>query len=238
MQVDIILTANEMADFLLTGKTAVVIDTLRATSTIVTALYHGAKVVEPKAGIGEVERRVAELRDGEFLLGGERQGIKIDGFHLGNSPREYQPELVGGKQVILSTTNGTLTVRRAMAAEHILIGALLNLRATMEEVCRLGRDLVLCCSGTQGNFSLEDFVTAGAMVVQLKRLGVEVEGDDRVQTAALLYERYCDELVELMSCSQNGIRLVEIGLTGDIEFCAAEDRFPIVCRFDGERIYV
>lgn len=237
MQVEIILTANEMQHAALRGKTAVVIDTLRATSTIVSALYHGAKAVEPKASIAEAWERARELAPGEFLLGGEREGVKVDGFDLGNSPREYLPQVVGGKTMILSTTNGTLTIQRTMDAAEVLIGALTNATATVEGVVRSGNDLVLCCSGTKGHFSLEDFVTAGAMIARLKDLGIEVEGDDRVQTAWCLYERYADDLVELMSCSQNGVRLVEIGLTGDIDHCAQQDRFPILCRFDGNRIW-
>lgn len=236
MQVEMILTANEMRHAALRGKTAVVIDTLRATSTIVSALYHGAIAVEPKAEMEEVWARVQELQPGTFVLGGEREGMKVDGFDLGNSPREYQPAMVKGKTVILSTTNGTITIRRAMEAETVLIGALTNATVTVEEVRRLGKHLVLCCSGTKGHFSLEDFVTAGAMIDRLKNLGIEVEGDDRVQTAWHLYRCYADDLTTLMSCSQNGVRLVEIGLASDIAFCADQDTFPIVCRFDGKRI--
>ncbi|AZR74395.1 hypothetical protein BBF96_13965 [Anoxybacter fermentans] len=237
MQVEIILTVNEMEDQLLVGKTAVVIDTLRATSTIVTALYYGAKLVEPKAGIVEARNRGKELKEGTYLLCGERNGIKVEGFDLGNSPLEYQPQVVSGKTVILSTTNGTKTIQRAMLAHRVLIGSLLNRSITMEEAINLGKDLVLCCSGTQGHFSLEDFVTAGAMISYLKNKGIQIQGDDRVQTAWLLYERYADDLVELMSCSQNGSRLVNIGQKADIEFCAQLDFFPLLCYFDGERVY-
>lgn len=236
MHIELILTAQEMVEYDLHGKTAVVIDTLRATSTIVAALYNGAMAVEPKTDIASAWQRAAEFRPGEYLLGGERDSIKVDGFHNGNSPREYVDEVIRGKTLILTTTNGTVTIQQAMAAERVLIAALVNVGVTMEEVVCLQNDLVLCCSGTRGHFSLEDFVTAGAMIAHLRELGVEIQGDDRVLAAMLLYDRYKTDLVELMSCSQNGIRLVEIGLLEDIVFCAQKDRLPLLCYFDGERI--
>lgn len=238
MHVEIFFTANEMEDQQLRGKTAVVIDTLRATSTIVTALYNGAKAVEPTVEVAEAFRRGKELSAGTYVIGGEREGLKVEGFDLGNSPRDYLPPIVEGKTVILSTTNGTNTIRRARAADYVLIGSLLNAQAIMEEAVKIGKDLVLCCSGTKGHFSLEDFVTAGAMVERLQKLGVEVKGDDRVSTARLLYERYTDqnELAELVSCSQNGMRLVEIGLSDDIDYCIRQDSKPVVCYFDGQSI--
>lgn len=236
MHIEVILTAQEMVEYDLQGKTAVVIDTLRAASTIVAALYNGARAVEPKADIAGARERAAELRPGEYLLGGERDSIKADGFHKGNSPREYVCEVIQGKTLILSTTNGTMAIQQAKRAGRVLIAAFVNVGVTMEEAVRLQNDLVLCCSGTQGHFSLEDFVTAGAMIAYLKELGVEIRGDDRVQAAVLLYEHCKTDLVALISCSQNGIRLVEMGLLEDIIFCAQKDMLPLLCYFDGERI--
>ncbi len=238
MRVEIILTGKEIDEFYLPGKTAIVIDTLRATSTIVTALYNGARVVEPMMGIYEARQRSQDLEIGTYLLCGEREGVKISGFDLGNSPLEYQPDVVSGKRVICSTTNGTMTIQKVSKAKFVLISSFLNQAATMDEVIRLGQDLILCCSGTKGHFSLEDFVTAGAMVSELNARGVKIYGDDRIQTARLLYERYKDDLVELMSCSQNGSRLVEIGNYRDIKFCAQRNIYPLVCYFTGQIICV
>ena len=238
MRVEIFFTAQEMQDQHLRGKTVVVIDTLRATSTIVTALFNGAMAVEPKIEVNESFKRAKELQAGSYVIGGEREGLKVQGFDLGNSPRDYQPSVVEGKIVILSTTNGTNTITRAKAAEHVLIGSLLNAHTVMDGAARLGNDLILCCSGTKGNFSLEDFVTAGAMVERLQKLGVDVKGDDRVSTARMLYERYSEpaELQELISCSQNGMRLIEIGLEEDIAYCVRQDSMPLMCYFNGTAI--
>lgn len=239
MLVEILLTVNEMQAHLLKGKTAVVIDTFRATSTITTALYNGASEILPKEGINEVWEQVKRFNYGYdmYLLGGERGGIQLEGFHLGNSPLEYSREVVQDKTIVISTTNGTKAIQRGLAADHLLIGSLLNSRATMERVAELGQDLVLCCSGTRGNFSLEDFVTAGAMVFDLYQMDLSIEGDDRIQTARLLYERYADDLVEMMSCSQNGTRLLQIDRLADIEFCAQKDCYPIVCTCQSNNIH-
>lgn len=231
MHVEIILTVKEMRDQLLSGKTAVVIDTLRATSTIVTALANGAVGIEPLPEIDDARRRGKELAFGTYLLCGEREGQKIEGFDLGNSPLEYQPEIVQQKKVILSTTNGTLTIARASTAKRILIVSLLNKSSTMDEVIEVGDDLVLCCAGTKGHFSLEDFVTAGAMISDLKEKGISVIGDDKIQAACSLYEHNQNDLVELFSCSQNGLRLLAIDRLPDIQFCSQENIFPLVCRY-------
>lgn len=231
MQVEIILTVKEMNADDLTKKTVVVIDTLRATSTIVTALANGALGVEPMVEIIDAQQRGDELAAGTYLLCGEREGQKIRDFDLGNSPLDYLPEVVRQRQVILSTTNGTLAITRASVAKRVLIAALLNKTATMDEVIKSGDDLVLSCSGTKGAFSLEDFVTAGAMIADLKRRGITVTGDDRILAAYLLYDKYRHNLVEILRSSQNGQRLIELGRGADIQFCSREDVFFVVCRY-------
>ena len=187
-------------------------------------------------GIPETHQRGQELGQSRYLLCGERNGVMVEGFDKGNSPQEYQSDKIKDKVIILSTTNGTKTIQHAKAADHFLIGSLLNKSVTMEEVIALEKELMLCCSGTQGHFSLEDFVTAGAMINYLKEKGIKFQGDDRVQTAWLLYKRYADELSYLMSQSQNGSRLVKIGQQKDIEFCAREDIYPILCYGVGDYI--
>lgn len=237
MRVKITLAADEVEKDLLAGNTAVVIDTLRATSTIVTALNNGAKFVEPVVEIWEAQARGEELPEGSYLLCGERSGDKIVGFHLGNSPFDYSPEVVQNKILILSTSNGTRTIHRTIPADKILVGSLLNEEITMKEVIRLGKDLVLCCSGDNGDLSLEDFVTAGAMISTLLNQGIQIEGDDRIQTARSLYEKYADELVELISNSRNGKRLMRLGKIDEIIFCTDRNHCPIICYFDGAKIY-
>lgn len=239
MQVKIFCTVKEIEADLLKGKTAVVIDTLRATSTIVTALHNGANAVLPKEEVNQVWEQANRSYCGSdlYLLGGERGGLRLEGFHLGNSPLEYTREIVQDKNILLSTTNGTKAIQRGLAADHLLIGSLLNSRATMERVAEFGLDLVLCCSGTQGNFSLEDFITAGAMVFDLYQMGLSIEGDDRIQAARLLYERSANDLVKVMSSSQNGTCLLQFGRLEDIDFCAQKDRYPIVCTCQNDNIY-
>lgn len=182
-----------------TGRVVVVIDVLRATSTIVAALAAGCREIRPAATPTEARaryERLARARGGTdgLLLGGERMGLRISGFDLGNSPAEYSAEAVGGKVVFFCTTNGTRTLRRAAGrkgttpgssrpgdtavpvdgendgrARRVLAAAFLNATAVAEAVREESGPLVVACAGTRGGFSLEDILLAGFIVDHLER---------------------------------------------------------------------
>ena len=212
MLVEAILTPAEIAALPprdLSAATCVVFDVLRATSTMLTAFANGARRIYPVSTVEEACELKARLPDA--LLGGERHGVRIDGFDLGNSPREYTPSAVAGRDIIATTTNGTVALRACAGAGAVLAGAWLNLDALTDHLlARSGATdrLLLVCAGSGDRFALEDGLGAGAL-------------------AALYQERGRDPLA-VMQGSANGRRLTEIGLGEDIIYCAAHTGLPWV----------
>ncbi len=145
----------------LRGGVAVVIDVLRASTTMSQALFAEANAVIPCGEVAEAQERAANLPGGSFLLGGERGGVKIPGFDLGNSPAEYTPERVAGRTIVFSTTNGTRALKRCEQADQILIGCFANLDAVAKAVGKTGLPAHLVCAGTDGVLSAEDVLCAG-----------------------------------------------------------------------------
>ncbi len=149
---------------------AVVIDVLRASTTLIAALEAGAKEIAPCGEIDEARRLAADLPAGEAILGGERNGRAVDGFDLGNSPHEYTSAAVGGRTVVYTTTNGTRALLRCQAAAEVLVAGFVNVSA----VCRrlTGRErIAIVCAGTNGEISEDDVLLAGLMVERLHRQG-------------------------------------------------------------------
>lgn len=212
----------------LVGSTVVVIDALRATSTIVTALANGALRIFPVASV-ETARHQADAIDGS-LLGGEREGLKVRGFDLGNSPLEYTPEAVAGKTIVMTTTNGTRALDAARGADEVICGSLLNAVAVARHIADSGcLRLHLACAGTDGEFSLDDAVTAGAILEKLLELVPAVPSlSDASMAALLLYRRLAPDLLAAFSESAHGRRLVDLGLGDDVRFCATVDLYGIV----------
>ena len=231
----------------LARATAVVIDVLRATTTIVHALAAGARAVIPCLTIDQARDAAAAFQADGVVLGGERGGRPIAGFDLGNSPAEYAPASVGGKTVVLTTTNGTKALLQCAGAEQILIGAFVNLSA----LCTLlaeRQNIDLVCAGTDGHVTREDVLLAGAVVDRLAfdgsgdaaGLGAECRSASgprgmgrrgRRRDGPSLFAR----LVEAMLASRGGENLIALNMAADIELAAQIDRFAIVPRFDPSR---
>jgi 2-phosphosulfolactate phosphatase len=152
--------------------TAVIIDILRASSTIITALHNGASRVIPCGTPEEAVQVKQRLAPGTVLLGGERGGVRIPGFDLGNSPAEYPPDVVTGHTVAFTTTNGTRALLAASSAERILIGAFLNRSAVVERLDQDHQPTHLICAGTDGVITGEDVLFAGAIVDGLRQRSV------------------------------------------------------------------
>jgi len=214
----------------LSGGTAVVIDVLRAGTTICHALAAGAQAVIPCAEVVEARQLAANLDGQECVLGGERGGQPIDGFDLGNSPLEYTEEFVGGKTVVFTTTNGTRALVRCAEADRILVGAFNNLGAVVERLMQGTSPVHLVCAGTNGQITGEDVLCAGAMAEFLSRKTELFDcGNDQTSIAIDFYLFNCDMLIlETLRDSLGGRNLRDLGMEADIQRAAELNRFPIV----------
>jgi 2-phosphosulfolactate phosphatase len=219
VRVDVVFTPDEAG----AAPTGIVIDVIRATSTICQALASGYQRVFCAA---EVEEARA-LRDalGEGVLGGERKAVRIHGFDLGNSPREYlEPE---GTTLVLSTTNGTrAVVAAAQRCERVLIASLLNLSAVVEATRAAGEDALVVCAGVQGTLALDDAFVAGRIVEELGW-----ERTDAAEAAARFASTWSGA-DEAFRASKSGRNLMENApeLEEDITFCARESVLDVVPR--------
>jgi 2-phosphosulfolactate phosphatase len=227
------LTAGDLA-----GRGVVVVDALRATTTIIAALANGARAVVPAASSEDVVKMTANLEKDGFVLAGERRYTAIPGFPLGNSPREMTVEAVGAKTVYLATTNGTPSLVAAQGADPVLVGAAVNFGALTDraqEVLAERDDLVIICAGREKQFALEDAYVAGRLVRSLKRGRRKVVLNDAADVALGLTQRYKTWL-DAFTSSEAGRALQALGLSEDVHFAAQGDRFTIVPTYADRRI--
>jgi 2-phosphosulfolactate phosphatase len=218
----------------LSGRTAVVIDVLRATSSIIHALVSGARSVLPVATVEDAARMAEQIGRDAVVLCGERDTRPIHGFHLGNSPPDFTPERVGGKTLVMTTTNGTTALLAAAGAGRCYVGALLNLDAVADRLAAEGSDALLLCAGREGAFALEDALCAGRIVRQVRARAKRLTGNDGAAAAARLAAR--PVTATMLSRTAAGRRLAELGRHDDVAFCAVENHYEAVPEFDEHRI--
>jgi 2-phosphosulfolactate phosphatase len=214
----------------LKGGLAVVIDVLRATTSMIHALAAGAESVRPLGEIDEAFQLAATFRSGRAILGGERQGLPIDGFDFGNSPSSYDERSCRGKTLIMTTTNGTRAILASLDAERVFIAAFPNVSATLGAIVADHRPVHLVCSGTDGRISLEDATLAGSLASSLLAQGYR-SGNDEAEIAAGLWIGVTtggESLADRLSRGRGGRRVRSIGLAADLEAAATVDRFSIV----------
>lgn len=225
IKISLSLTADNAKKDLIKGSRTIVIDVLRASSVIITALHNGAEWVLPVAEIQNAWERKKE--NPEAILGGERDAIKITGFDNGNSPLEYTAEKVAGRGVILTTTNGTKALGNAVDAEQVLIGAIINLTAVVKYLADEEKPVHLFCAGTRGEFSMDDFLCAGGIISQLGDLK-EIELDDISLLAKNTWENAKNDIQGYLSACKHYNTLLNNGFGRDLEYCLKQDRLQIV----------
>lgn len=211
----------------LSGGVTVVIDVLRATTTIIHALAAGAASVRIYAEVEEARKASQALKSAKVLLAGERGGKPIPGFDMGNSPGEFTQKSCRGATIILTTTNGTQALVRAEEAQRTLAAAFVNYSAVCEQLRLERRPVHILCAGTDGNITLEDTILAGAFVDFLCENG-EVELNDAARLAWDCFENHGRILQGALEISQGGANLLELGYEADIRAAAQVDQFNIV----------
>lgn len=228
MRIDVYLTPGELAPAEIADRTVVVIDVLRATSTIVEALGAGARSIYPVSSIEEALRLANTLGREEVLLCGERKCLPIDGFDLGNSPREFTEDRVRGKTLVMSTTNGTQVMSLAASAPRVLIASFLNAGAVAGELASTEGNIAILCSGRERHFALEDAICAGEILSRL----TEERPDDWAMNdgafAALSLARTFGTGVAMLESTAAGRAIAEVGLGDDLAFCAQHDLRPLI----------
>lgn len=240
MKIDVAFAPNDVAAADVAGRGVVVIDILRATTTICTALHHGARAVIPALETDEATRLAQALDNVDVLLAGERNLDRIPGFHVGNSPAEMTDEAVRGKTVVTTTTNGTRAVLATTGAREVILAAGVNLTVAGERAQTMlerSGELLVLCAGRDHGFGLDDAYIAGRLVIaamggRRTRKGL----NDAAIAAVDLVRRYGDRMDRVLALSSAGRGLAARGFRADVEFAARVDSQPVVPIFHDRRI--
>lgn len=231
MRVDVLFGAATIVPADVAGRVVAVIDVLRASTTIATALDNGARCVVPCESSDEVVLRSKQYERREVKLAGERRMLPIPGFDFGNSPAEYVREAVEGRTILFSTTNGTPALLATQGARDVIVASYVNFKAALaflRTAVRGGADVAIVCAGRERQFSLEDAACAGRFVRGLVRRKPDVLLNDAAQGCVLLDRRYGDRLDLLFADAQHARALAEAGFAADLDSCAEVDAHPVV----------
>ncbi|HEX7122064.1 MAG TPA: 2-phosphosulfolactate phosphatase [Gemmatimonadaceae bacterium] len=231
MYIDVCFNAHALTPTDVHGRVVLVIDVLRASTTIAVALASGARAVIPFESAEEAIARSKSFERQDVRLAGERRMRTIPGFDLGNSPREFTREAVEGKTILFTTSNGTAALTSIKEARDVVVGSYVNFAATcafMRAAARADTDIVIVCAGRDRQFSLEDAVCAGRYVRGIAQGDLEPRLSDGALAACLLDTRHGENPMELFQLSSHGRALAEAGFADDLAVCAAVDAYPVV----------
>jgi 2-phosphosulfolactate phosphatase len=231
-QLDVCLSPALIPLYSVEDYIVVIIDIFRATSSICYGIENGAIAIIP---VSEVEECAAYREKGlDYLLAAERDGKVVEGFDFGNSPFSYTPEKVGGKTVVLTTTNGTHALHLSRSAKKIVVGSFLNLTALCNWLKKQDENVLLVCAGWKNNFNLEDTLFAGAVIEQLKEFDFKL--DDAAIAANDLYQIGKHDINQYLKKTSHSERLKKLGIEKDIEFCLQVDLTTVIPILDGDKL--
>ncbi len=229
MRIDVLFTPDAIDELNFRDKNVVVIDVLRASTTIVTALANGAKEIIPVSSVESAMKISGNLFGDVILLGGERNGKLIEGFNLSNSPQEYTEEIVKNKSIIFSTTNGSQALVKSRYAKILVVACFVNVSRVVEFLREINADLSIICAGKQGAFSLEDAVCTGMIIHKLREAGTEnLSFSDSALASLTLYKNYDKNILNMIKKSEHGRYLSEIGYGDDLKICAGIDTCAVL----------
>ena len=214
----------------LKGRVVVVVDILGATSSMVTGLAHGLEKIIPVSTLDDC-KKYGELG---YLTAAERDGKKADGFDLGNSPFSYMEEIVRGRSLAMTTTNGTHAIRLSEAADKVVAGAFLNVSSVAAYLQSQQKDVLVVCAGWKGKFNLEDTLFAGALAHQLA--DTFTSENDATLAARHLYEMAKENLEDYLSKASHVKRLQNLHIVKDIQFCLQHDVYNVVPVMEGDSL--
>jgi 2-phosphosulfolactate phosphatase len=239
LQIDVYQTPGEIGEGDLAGVAVVVTDVLRASTTMTAALAAGAAGIAVFATVEEARSACSS----RLLTGGERNGVRVEGFDLGNSPLEYNSDRVAGKEIRFTTSNGTGAIKRAEGAEVLVVGSFVNARAVEEFLSRRDLPIAIVCAGTEGRPTLEDTLFAGKICDALCRPeysdrwqpGLAARAAAEIWRTAVRQIEGGASLYDVLCHSPWARRLLDLGRSADIEFAGEMDKYAIVPYLDRTR---
>ena len=221
-KIDVCLSPDLMHLYKTDDRTVVVVDILRATSCMTTAFAHGVKSITPFAALEDC----LSMKSEGYFTSGERDGKKVEGFDLGNSPFEYMDQKLKGQRIAFTTTNGTQAIAKSIGAREIIIGSFLNLTALANYLKKGQNDILVVCAGWKGRFNLEDTLFAGALIEALNQT-VMLECD-APQACIHLFKIAKSDMMEFLREASHIKRLASLNIIEDISFCLTKDKYDVV----------
>jgi 2-phosphosulfolactate phosphatase len=230
VRLDVFFTPNQVKPPDTAGRLVIIVDVLRASTTVATALGNGAKTVIPLEGPDEVISRSKEFARSQTLLAGEQKMLPITGFDLGNSPQAFTPDVVAGKTILITTTNGTRALLGVQGARDIVVASYVNFTAVltmMKVAASSNTDIAIICAGEEGSFTLEDSACAGRYVRAIpKRAALKI--NDAAAASVLIEKKYGDNIAKVFKESTHGQALESAGFGDDLAAAAEVDAYPVV----------
>src|SRR6059058_4965045 len=223
MRLDVFFTPLEIYPGGTAGRLVIIVDVLRASTTVATALGNGAKTVMPLEGADEVIFRSKEFHRSQILLAGEQKMLPITGFDMGNSPQGFTPDVVADKTILFTTTNGTRALLGVQGARDIVIASYVNFTAVltlMKVAASTKTDIAIICAGEEGSFTLEDAACAGRYVRAIPKRADSVQVNDAASASVLIEKKYGEKLEKLFKESTHGQALETAGFGDDLTAAA------------------
>jgi 2-phosphosulfolactate phosphatase len=239
MRIDVLLGEGHVAPADVAGRVVIVVDVLRAATSVAWAIANGARAVIPFGHVDEVAVRAKQFERTDVRLGGERRMQRIPGFDLGNSPQEYVRELVEGRTILYSTTNGTAALLASQGARTCFLAGFVNVRATItaaRAATRGREDVLVICAGTERRAALEDTVCAGLLVRGIARARTGVEQGDGAFIARTIARRYHGDLQRLATDAAHARALTAAGFADDVAQCLQLDTMPTAVRYHDRQL--
>lgn len=230
MRLDVFYTPIQVKPSDTAGRLVAIVDVLRASTSVATALGNGARTVMPVEGADEVIFRSKEFHRSQIVLAGEQKMLPIPGFDLGNSPQSFTTEAVEGKTILFTTTNGTRALLGVQGARDIVIASYVNFTAVlalMKVAASSNTDIAIICAGEEGSFTLEDAACAGRYVRAIPKRAT-VEMNDAASASVLIEKKYGDNIAKVFKESTHGKALQEAGFGADLAAAAEVDAYPVV----------
>lgn len=237
LNIALYLSRSEISKHLLKERLAVIIDVLRASTSIIMALANGCKGITPVAEVEQAKNLAQKYHEGSILLGGERNELPIPGFDLSNSPLDYTGQKVRNKRIIFTSSNGAQLFQYTPYAKETIVAGFVNATAVSEYIINRDYDVAILCAGKHNRMSLEDVICGGMIIARLSQKKENFwQLNEGAVAANILYQHYALKINEMLYERPHGKRLIEIGQEKDLLTCGAVDSIQIIPMLKGSEL--